>query len=138
MTVKKWQKAPPENVAAFDAALPSHPKVERRTMFGYPCAFVNGNMFTGLHEDNVCVRLGAEAASARIEKGEGRSFCPMEGRVMKEYVAIPREHCTDVPRLKTLMEAALGYTLALTPKTKKANAPPKQQQPKSKKKRVSK
>ena len=40
----KWKKSPPELVATFDAAIAGKPGVERRQMFGYPCAFLNGNM----------------------------------------------------------------------------------------------
>ncbi len=40
-----WIKAPPEMIELFAASLPLDPATERRTMFGYPCAFVNGNMF---------------------------------------------------------------------------------------------
>jgi TfoX/Sxy family transcriptional regulator of competence genes len=38
--------------------MPCSPEgVERRSMFGCPVAFVNGNMFTGVHNDEVSVRL---------------------------------------------------------------------------------
>ena len=43
-------KSPPELVAAFAAAVPQAPGVVQKPMFGCPCAFVNGNMFTGLFE----------------------------------------------------------------------------------------
>ncbi len=44
----KWEKSPQALVQLFDRVLPESPNVERRKMFGYPCAFVNGNMFAGL------------------------------------------------------------------------------------------
>ena len=88
-------------------------------MFGYACAFANGNMFAGLHELNICVRLGPEAAAARIAKGDARVFAPMAGRVMKEYVVIPSGDCADPARLRPWLDEALKFALALPPKAKK-------------------
>ena len=45
-----WKKSPPALIETFDAVLPGAP-AERRLMFGYPAAFVNGNMFMSLFED---------------------------------------------------------------------------------------
>ncbi len=39
-----WKKSSAKLIAAFDASLPVDPRVERRSMFGYPCAFTGGNM----------------------------------------------------------------------------------------------
>jgi len=57
-----WKKVPAELAAAFDAALPPAVDVERRKMFGCPTAFVNGNLFAGLHEDagDASADLGAD------------------------------------------------------------------------------
>lgn len=41
-----WKKPAPETIATFEAVLPGAP-AERRMMFGYPAAFVNGNVFMG-------------------------------------------------------------------------------------------
>ena len=53
----QWRKSPPALIEAFDAALPQDPRAERRTMFGYPCAFVGGQMLAGLHQERLVVRL---------------------------------------------------------------------------------
>ena len=122
MVTQKWKKAPAEHIVAFDAALPKHPKVERRTMFGYACAFVNGNMFAGLHEENICVRIDQQAATDCIEEGKARTFAPMAGRVMKEYVAVPKADCIEIERLKGWIEEAFRHSLTLPSKTKKPKA----------------
>ncbi len=119
MATQKWDKAPASHVAAFAAALPQDPRVEPRKMFGYPCAFVNGNMFCGLHEKNICVRLGVVEAGKRIAAGKAATFAPMQGRVMKEYVAIPIADCSDPKRLKSWLRDALTYTLTLPAKPPK-------------------
>jgi len=51
-TAPVWRKSPDDLIALFYAALPEDPRVERRKMFGYPCAFVGGNLFSGLHADS--------------------------------------------------------------------------------------
>ena len=51
-----FEKSSPERIASFDAALPDDPRIQKKKMFGYPAAFVNGNFFAGLHEENVVMR----------------------------------------------------------------------------------
>ena len=60
----------------FDAAFPAASDVQRRQMFGCPCAFVNGNMFAGMPEGRLIVRVPEEAASHP---------CILKGRTMKQY-----------------------------------------------------
>lgn len=62
----QWKKVPPELSKRFDAALPAAADVQRRQMFGCPCAFVNGNMFAGLHENRLLVRAPEEAAKRAL------------------------------------------------------------------------
>ena len=50
-----WNKITLEQAARFEAALPDG--VERKKMFGCPIAVVNGNMFTGVHNNEINVRL---------------------------------------------------------------------------------
>ena len=85
----RWRKSPPELVALFDAVLSGEPRAERRQMFGYPAAFVNGNMATGLHQDDWMLRLGEKDRAALTAQG-GRPFEPMPGRPMREYVVLPK------------------------------------------------
>lgn len=58
-------------------------------MFGSPTFFVTGNMFAGVHEDTVIMRL-PETDRSKISSlyPEVKPFTPM-GRPMKEYVAVP-------------------------------------------------
>ena len=67
-----WRKSPDDLIALFYAALPEDPRVERRKMFGYPCAFVGGNLFTGLHQEDVIVRLAEKDRLAVIDKQGAR------------------------------------------------------------------
>ena len=51
------KKSPQKLIDVFYKLLPARPDVERRNMFGYPCAFANGQLFVGLHQDNMVLKL---------------------------------------------------------------------------------
>jgi hypothetical protein len=52
----KWQKSPQDLVDLFASVMPCPPAVQRK-MFGYPAGFINGNMFMGLFQDDMILRL---------------------------------------------------------------------------------
>lgn len=114
-----WRKSPPELVDAFDRALPADPRVERRKMFGYPCAFVGGNMFVGLHQESLIVRLPEDEREALIAAGRAESFEPMPGRRMREYVALGPAILGEDRRLAEMVGAAFAHTARLPPKAAK-------------------
>jgi len=58
--MKKWKPAPREAVVAFETVTSNLPGAEPRKMFGYSCVFVKGNMFAGLHEARMVLRLTDE------------------------------------------------------------------------------
>lgn len=84
-------------------------------MFGYPCAFVGGNMFAGLHEHRTVVRLGADEAARRVAAGAAVPFEPM-GRVMREYVVVPADTALDARALARWIQQAFRYVASLPPK----------------------
>jgi TfoX/Sxy family transcriptional regulator of competence genes len=117
-------------VQAFDHCLPIVAGVQRKAMFGYPCAFVNGHLFCGLHQDSIIVRLPEVRRDALVAEGAS-VFEPMPGRAMKEYVVAPAEIVADRERLRALLGEALAHASSLAPKAKKpvgakmkATAPP--------------
>lgn len=115
-----WKKSPARLVAAFDAVLPRDQRVERRAMFGYPCAFVNRNMFAGLHEEALFVRLDRDGRERLISLHDARPFEPMKGRVMREYVVVP-ELLVGKPReLVGVIANAFQYAAGLPPKRPRA------------------
>lgn len=115
---KRWEKSPPDLIACFDAALPRDEQVVRRTMFGYPCAFANGNMFGGLHKDRLFVRLPEAERRALLGEPGARPFEPMPGRPMAEYVVVPRPMSN--PGLSRWLDTALRYAAGLPPKPGRA------------------
>jgi len=91
-----WKKSPPELIAAFEKAKPSGPSVTARPMFGYPALFLNGNMFAG-------------ATTAK-------TFEPMPGRPMKEYVVVPDAVVTNPAKLRAWVDQAYAYAKKLPAK----------------------
>jgi TfoX/Sxy family transcriptional regulator of competence genes len=119
MPPTSWKKSPPELVARFGAALPDRADVVRKPMFGYPAAFVNGNMACGLFQDSVVVRLGKEGAAAAVEGGRAQQFAPMAGRTMTGYVLVPSTEAQDLTALAGWLQQAIDFALTLPKKTAK-------------------
>jgi TfoX/Sxy family transcriptional regulator of competence genes len=103
---------------AFDAALPDDSLVQRRKMFGYPCAFVSGNMFAGVHQANIVVRL-PEARRGELIAAGAQQFEPMPGRPMREYVVVPDETVADATTLSSWLEEAFRFGASLPVKEAK-------------------
>lgn len=118
-TDSKWRKSPADLIELFGSVLPEGPTIEERQMFGYPCAFVNGNMFTGLHQEALIVRLGEEHRKQLIDEAGATQFEPMPGRPMREYVALPDAVLEDKTKLSELISSAMEYAASLPPKVKK-------------------
>lgn len=116
----KWEKSPETLVQLFGRVLPEAPKVERRKMFGYPCAFVNGNMFAGLFGAQMFVRLPAEERQALVADRGAKPLEPMPGRPMKDYIVVPPALMMREADLKSLAARALAFGASLPPKVKKA------------------
>ena len=86
-------------------------------MFGLPCAFCGGNLFVGVHEDHVMVRL-PEALRDKVLASGGAPFMPM-GRKMGEYVVLPAADTADPDRLAAWIAVALDHAATLPPKAAK-------------------
>jgi TfoX/Sxy family transcriptional regulator of competence genes len=114
----KWRKSPEVLVQAFDHCLPGVAGVQRKAMFGYPCAFVNGHLFCGLHQDSIIVRLSEARRNALVAKGAS-VFEPMPGRPMKEYVVAPADIVADREKLHALLDEALAHASSLAAKPRK-------------------
>jgi len=114
----KWRKSPAELVERFEAGVAGIEGLEQRKMFGYPAAFIGGNLTTSLHQDSWIVRLDEEERAARIADGWS-VFEPMAGRPMRGYVALPPEVAADPDVARSWVEKAAAYVRTLPPKTPK-------------------
>jgi TfoX/Sxy family transcriptional regulator of competence genes len=112
--VSKWKPASQEWMDAFDATLPE--SVERRKMFGYPAAFVNGNMAAGLHQDGLVLRLEEKDREA-LQKIGGKPFIVM-GRAMTGYVLAPSDFPEKRAELKKWLARSVAFAGTLPAKAK--------------------
>ena len=109
-----WKKSSPELVERFHEAVAGVEGVEVRPMFGYPAAFIGGNMTAGLHQESFIVRLPDDDLAARLADG-WTAFEPMPGRPMRGYVALPPEVVADVAEARVWIERAAAYVRTLLP-----------------------
>ncbi|CCB89735.1 TfoX/Sxy family protein [Simkania negevensis] len=112
--MSKWKKSSEALVEKFQNCMDVFEELEPRKMFGYPCRFLNGNMLTGLHEENWVLRL-AEEDREEIQKLGAKPFEPM-GRKMREYVLLPAEILGDETQLKAWIKRSIAFVDALPPK----------------------
>lgn len=108
-----WRKPDAALVAEFDAAAQRLPGVERRQMFGCPSAFVNGQLFAGVWQDRLLVRVPEVAAQHPFAPG---------GRPMKEYAALPGALDWPGGEMEQWLLRAHGYAASLPPKVSRPAA----------------
>jgi hypothetical protein len=117
----RFEKSPPELVSRFGQVLDRvAPDAARRPMFGYPCAWVGGNMATGLFADKWWVRLSPERLEAVLASGEASTFEVMPGRTMRGYAVMPAGVVGDDARVGAWVAEAIDFTASLPPKPPKA------------------
>ena len=114
-----WKKSPPDLVERFDAFLPDRPEIERRKMFGNHSAFASGNMFAGLFEDYMILRLDDGDRDILTAMEGGGLFEPKPGHRMKQYARVPPEVLADDAALAEWVDRSLAFVLAMPPKVKK-------------------
>jgi hypothetical protein len=116
----KFEKSPPELVERFDDALARHaaPDVVLRPMFGYRCAWIGGNMATGLFASEWWVRLSEPDREALLAVSGAHPFQVMPGRDMGRYVVMPSDLTADDARLDEWLARALAVTRTVPPKAK--------------------
>ncbi len=112
-------KAPPEIIELFKNAVSQLPEVEVRQMFGYPCAFVNGNMLAGIFRDGIMLRLSAADRDRFLQIPGAKLFEPYPGRPMREYVDLPDGIKKSADEFMVWLMRGYEYVKAMPPKEKK-------------------
>ena len=118
----KFQKASPWIKELF-ASLTEGIECEHRTMFSYPCAFVNGQMFSGVFGDSLIVRLSEAQRAELLARPGTQIFDPMGGRPMREYVQLADAMLEDEEALASWIRKGFAFAGALPPKKPKAKKP---------------
>jgi TfoX/Sxy family transcriptional regulator of competence genes len=116
----KFTKTSPEVVERFVQVLERHgaPDVVIKPMFGYKCAWIGGNMLTGLFADEWWVRVSEPDRDALLALPGAHPFEPMPGRSMGRYVVLPAEVAADDAAVDAWLEKAIDFTRTLPPKKK--------------------
>jgi len=113
-----WKKANKGLIELLEKSVAEY-KCDRKVMFGSPTFFVNNNMFAGVHEDTVIIRLSeSDRREILLMHKEVKPFTPM-GRTMKEYVALPESICRDAEVWRRWLDRAYQYAVSLSPKEPK-------------------
>jgi TfoX/Sxy family transcriptional regulator of competence genes len=115
----KFTPAPEALKTRFAEIIARYPEAEPRKMFGYPCAFVNGQMFVGTFADSVMMRLSETDRVQFLKLPDAKIFELMPGRPMKEYVKVPREILGSDKELNKWLTKSMAYAATLPPKVKK-------------------
>ena len=116
----QWKKPSPE-LMEYQASTMASFAAEKKKMFGSTVYFSNGYMFTGVHEDNIFLRLSEKDRSGLAAKyGEAVPFEPLKGRPMKEYMNVPPRLYRDAGVFKHWIGLSLSYVNSLPLKAMKA------------------
>jgi len=111
-----WKKANPALIEMLEEAVRNY-DCDRRVMFGSPTFFVNGNMFAGVHEDTIILRLSEkDQQEVFAEYDEVKPFTPMAGRPMKEYAGLPESIAASGEVFGKWLGRSYRYAASLKPK----------------------
>ena len=120
----KWKKAPDALKALMEKAMEGI-ESQKRIMFGYPAWFIKGNMFAGLFQDLVFLRLSSGQVAELRSAGEVLPHLePMPGRPMKDYHVIPQTIYSNARRFGPLLKKAAQHARSLPEKVKARSRKP--------------
>ncbi len=110
-------KLTPSAERLFHSLVAMDARLEPRTMFGQPAAFVRGHLCLGAFGNDVFLRLSpADVERAGRLKG-ARPFEPMPGRPMRGYQIVPMATLREARAGRDWVGRAVAFTLTLPPKT---------------------
>jgi hypothetical protein len=114
----RFDKSSPELVARFNEVLARHaaPDVVLKKMFGYPCAWINGNMATGLFAEQWWVRVSDDDRDKLLEFPGAHPFEVMPGKAMGRNVTLPPAVVGVDAALEAWIGKALDFTRTVPPK----------------------
>jgi TfoX/Sxy family transcriptional regulator of competence genes len=119
MMEHKWKKASPELGRVLETLLLAI-TCDRKMMFGSPVFMINRNMFTGVHENNIFLRLSETDRQVMIKQFPGmKPFEPLKGRIMKEYIVVPKELYENGEAFREWLKHSHAFAFSLPPKKKK-------------------
>jgi TfoX/Sxy family transcriptional regulator of competence genes len=115
--------APESVLRIFDEAIAGISSIERRKMFGYPCAFVHGQMLCGVFADRIMLRLSEADRAGYLQLPGAKTFEAMPGRPMREYVELTPNIMASPAEFSSWLQRGLAYVEGLPPKEPKRSKP---------------
>jgi TfoX/Sxy family transcriptional regulator of competence genes len=115
----EWKKPSPELTAYLVATMKPF-GADSKKMFGSTCYFAGGNMFTGVHEDHIFLRLAEKERLEVTSSFKGAApFEPIKGRPMKEYIIIPPLLYEDTKTFEEWIGRSMEFARSIPPKASK-------------------
>ena len=105
-------------------AIEGHDGLSERKMFGGLCLMVHGNMFAGIIDDELMLRVGP--AADELLARPGTRVMDFTGRPMKGYLYVEPSAFSTAQDLSDWLGHALGFVEQLPPKAARKTAKTKQ------------
>jgi TfoX/Sxy family transcriptional regulator of competence genes len=111
-----WPKASVEKEALLDDLVQGLP-CEKKRMFGAPCFFAKHSMFTGVFAEDIFIRLPDQERSRFVKENKGaKTFEPVEGRKMGEYLIVPHALLKNKDAVRQWLRISFEYASTLKKK----------------------
>jgi len=94
---------------------PDDPAVSTKRIFGQFGLFANGNMYAGVREADIVLRLADDDLAELLGVDGARPFEPA-GQLMLEYACVPPGMTADEPELESWLARSLAYAQSLPPR----------------------
>lgn len=95
---------------------------EKRKMFGCPVFFVNGNMFCGIFEATIFIRVSQSERDHLLGlDDEIVQFEPIAGQKMREYIILNDSFIHDRPFFNEWLNKSYEFVLSMPAKKPKKN-----------------
>jgi TfoX/Sxy family transcriptional regulator of competence genes len=117
----KFSPAPETVVQFFQTAIGDIPDAQPRKMFGYPSVFIKDQMLAGVFADRIMLRLSDQDRAEFLRLPGAKSFEPMPGHAMREYVELPPDMMNSPEEFTKWLQRGRSYVESLPPKAKKPN-----------------
>jgi hypothetical protein len=113
-------RSSPELISRYETVLDRHaaPDITRRQMFGYPCAWIAGNMLSGLFAEDWWVHVSEPDREALLALPGAHQLEVMPGKAMGRYVVMPPDIAADDRAVDAWLRKAIAFTRSLPPKKK--------------------
>jgi len=108
-------ESPPEIMARFGELAALAPGADRREVYGHPSCVLRGNMFMGLYEGSLILRLAEPDRTEFLRRYGGGLFEPLPGRAVKEFVVVPPA-LVGTREIEDWVRRSLAYTEQFPPR----------------------